>query len=339
MGLGPPLRQALLVWYEKSHRRLPWRTYPSINSTPYHVWLSEMMLQQTTVATVIPYFNRFIDRYPTIYNLAQAHESDVLTLWQGLGYYTRGRNLLKAARIIAENGFDKMPHELEKLPGVGPYTSAAIASIAFSHPVVPVDGNIIRVFSRLFRINQEKESLKKGLSSYLKPFELTEQSGDFAQSLMDLGAQICKPKPLCHLCPISDFCEAYTLGDAEQFPLKTLKKEKPTRQGEMYVLFNEKGEILFEKRPQKGLFAGMLGLPGVGWEDTDSLLVPLEKNDFEVCPIIVRHTFTHFHLHIKVYTGKILALSVSDGVWILPKNLHAHPIPTLIKKVLKLIKY
>jgi A/G-specific adenine glycosylase len=300
------------------------------------VWLSEMMLQQTTVATVIPYFNRFIQQYPTINALARAQESEVLTLWQGLGYYSRGRNLLKAAHILAQEGFKRTPKELEALPGVGPYTAAAIASMAFSYPVVPVDGNIIRIVSRLFRINQEKDKLKTTLAPYLKPFEEESHSGDFAQSLMDLGAQICKPIPLCHLCPISSFCEAYKHEDAIQFPRKPPRKEKPTRHGKMYVVFDEEGQILFEKRPQKGLFAGMLGLPGQGWESWDSPLIPKDVTFVELSTQ-VHHTFTHFHLRIRVYVGKAKARPTEEGVWILPENVNLHPLPTLIKKVLKLV--
>ena len=337
MDLAPSIRKTLLDWYTKNRRHLPWRVYPSQNSDPYHVWLREMMLQQTTVVTVVPYFLRFLDRFPTIEKLAQAQEHDVLSAWQGLGYYSRGRNLLKAAKILQQKGFPKTPEQLTALPGVGPYTGAAIAAIAFNYPVVPVDGNIIRVFSRLYRIPLNKEALKKGVIPYLKAFETTDQPGDFAQGLMDLGATICKPAPLCHHCPISQFCDGFQKGDSISFPVATIKKEKPTRKGIMFVLSNPDGEVFLEKRPPKGLFAGMFGFPGTGWEDRSVDLTP--HFTFKRISKTVRHTFTHFHLEVDVYvSGRCggAANLLPEGIWVHPKSLENYALPTLMKKVFKI---
>ncbi len=309
----------LLAWYDKNQRHLPWRVTPS---NPYYTWLSEIMLQQTTVATVIPYFHAFIEKWPTVQDLARASLDEVLVEWQGLGYYSRARNLHKSASLLADT-FPSREEELLKLPGIGPYTAAAIASIAFGQKAAAVDGNVIRVLSRYFAI-QEVSPIKQVTAKLLGHLP-EKRCGDFTQSLMELGALVCQPKnPKCSSCPLQKDCKAYALKQVDQFPLKPLKQKLPTRYATAFILKREDGAILLRKRPPHGLLGGMMEVPTTPWEETKS----------EQKGRLVRHTFTHFHLEVDVryHTD----LSAFEGTWVPPQELKYYALPTLMKKILHL---
>lgn len=261
--------KALLRWYDKSARALPWRAPPGSRRRPdpYRVWLSEVMLQQTTVATVRPRYEAFLARWPNVEALAAAPLDDVLSEWAGLGYYARARNLHKCAVAVAGRGnFPDTEEGLRTLPGIGDYTAAAISAIAFDRRAVVMDGNIERVAARLFAIGTPLPKAKRELKAAIAAVWPLKRSGDFAQALMDLGASVCTPRaPKCLLCPITEQCEAREKGIAETLPVKAKKAAKPVRRGIVYALVNEHGEVLFERRPEKGLLGGMLGLPGTAW--------------------------------------------------------------------------
>jgi len=337
----------LLRWYDRHARALPWRVGPAARGAgkkhnPYHVWLSEIMLQQTTVATVAPRYGEFLARWPTVNDMASASLDDVLGQWAGLGYYARARNLHKCAKAVAgEHGglFPDTEEELRKLPGIGEYTAAAIAAIAFDKTAIVVDGNIERVASRLFAIGAPPPAAKSEVKRCVAVIWPAKRSGDFAQGLMDLGAGICKPKaPLCLLCPISSACQAFAQGRAEDFPVKAPKKPRPTRMGAVFAMRNAKNEMLFERRPEKGLLGGMLGLPGTTWaEKTQGAIT-------NAAPAVaqwrrkgeITHTFTHFHLVLEVY-----AATAPKGFrrapaqqWIAPQ---AARLPTVMKKAVELV--
>lgn len=320
--------ESLLAWYDLHKRSLPWRG-PHV--TPYETWLSETMLQQTTVPTVIPYFQSFLRRWPTIYDLAQASLDDVLHEWQGLGYYARARNLHKCAQVVATEFSGKFPPSIEdllRLPGIGPYTASAIGAIAFGLQTAAVDGNVLRIISRVEGINVPKDKLYQPVKEALDPFVPRNRAGDFAQALMDLGSQICTPKdPQCSLCPWLFECSASNKGTQESYPVKAFKKPKPTKHAIAYVNANTSGQILLRKRPLKGLLAGMMEVPTTPWVE----------NPWEA-PVkslgVVKHTFTHFHLNINV-SRDASPYGVDSGFWIHPDEFHEYPISTLMKKVLR----
>lgn len=267
-----PDPKSLLRWYDRNARALPWRVGPEARRAgerpdPYRVWLSEVMLQQTTVATVTARYEAFLARWPTVEALASAPVDDVLGQWAGLGYYARARNLHKCALAVAARGkFPDTEEELRALPGVGEYTAAAVAAIAFDRRAVVMDGNIERVAARLFAIETPLPKAKPELKAAIGSLWPAKRSGDFAQALMDLGAGVCTPRaPKCLLCPLTDHCTGRATGIAQALPRKAAKPEKPTRRGIAYALVNAKGEVLFERRPEKGLLGGMLGLPGTAW--------------------------------------------------------------------------
>lgn len=340
-----PIAPALLRWYDKHARELPWRVGPAARkagrrSDPYHVWLSEIMLQQTTVATVGPRYAEFLDRWPTVNDMASAPQEDILGQWAGLGYYARARNLHKCAVVVAQEYggiFPDTEEELRTLPGVGDYTAAAIAAIAFDRPAVVVDGNIERVVSRLFTIDTPLPGAKPEIKKRTSEIWPKKRSGDFAQSLMDLGAGVCRPKaPMCLLCPISSACKASVQGKAESYPKKAPKKPKPDRNGVAFALMNAKGEMLFERRPEKGLLGGMLGLPGTPWvgaKDGDA------GNDFAHAPAdaqwrktgAIEHVFTHFRLTLDVYVARAPKgfRRKAEQEWIAPDEAK---LPTVMKK-------
>lgn len=303
---------AILRWYDHNARTLPWRTPPGEIANgkkpdPYRVWLSEIMLQQTTVATVAPRYQEFLRRWPTVMKMAAAPVEDILGQWAGLGYYARARNLHKCAVVVANEHGGKFPNleeELKALPGIGDYTAAAIAAIAFDRRAIVVDGNIERIVSRLFEIETPLPAAKIEIKENADEIWPVKRSGDFAQGLMDLGATICRPKaPLCLLCPISKHCRAFASGKAERLPVKAPKKQKPTRRGLVYAMRNSKGELLFERRPDRGLLGGMLGLPGPDWHEASETLPHVELPASAAWEKAgeARHTFTHFHLVLDVY--------------------------------------
>lgn len=332
--------QSLLDWYDKSHRHLPWRANPGQMPNPYYVLLSEIMLQQTTVVTVIDYFRYFIDKWPTIEHFASATQDEIYHAWQGLGYYSRAQNLHKSAQIITSKYQGCVPQELPQLltlPGIGPYTAAAIASIAYDQPVVPVDGNIVRVFSRVLCLEKELPQLLDDVRLKVKDYVPIIRRGDFAQALMDLGATICKPnKPLCLHCPIQSYCLVAGTEKATILPRKKVNPPKPVRYGITYWYVNEQDRVWLRRRPEKGLLANLMEFPGTAWHDhpydvihTISKQLPLAN--WIVLPNEVVHTFTHFQLRLIVV--KATGLDQPGDLLVEPKNLDDYALPTLMRKV------
>jgi A/G-specific adenine glycosylase len=309
-----PNPDVLLAWYDRHRRILPWRARKGERSEPYRVWLSEIMLQQTTVKAVAPYYTRFTALYPTVSALAAASLEDVLREWAGLGYYARARNLHACAREVAGKHGGVFPTDeagLLTLPGVGPYTAAAIAAIAYDAPALPIDGNIERVVSRLFALEEELPAAKPRLRALTDSLKPTHRFGDFAQALMDLGATICTPKkPACSLCPWNDVCAARKRGDQETFPRKARKREGALRQGAAFVVLREDGRILLQRRPVKGLLGGMSEVPGSDWR-ADFDLETARKSAPKLGkalrwrrrPGLVNHVFTHFPLALTVFVA------------------------------------
>ncbi|MEO0398566.1 MAG: A/G-specific adenine glycosylase [Pseudomonadota bacterium] len=329
----------LLSWYDENARALPWRVGPDARARgqspePYRVWLSEIMLQQTTVQTVAPRFQRFLTRWPDIAALALAETDDVLGEWAGLGYYARARNLHKCARVVASDYGGRFPdteEELLKLPGVGAYTAAAIAAIAFDRKAIVVDGNIERVAARVFSIATPLKQAKAEIKAAMATLWPNKRSGDFAQALMDLGAGVCTPRaPSCLLCPVRAHCTAAHEGEPERFPVKPPKAAKPLRQGVAYALFNARGDILAERRPDDGLLGGMLGLPGTEWSEEKSPPCPPAPADWREAHAI-RHTFTHFHLDLTVAIAQAPKGWRRSGAqsWVDPAEA---PFPTVMRK-------
>ena len=307
---------ALLDHYRRTARRLPWRAPPGERrADPYRIWLSEVMLQQTTVATVTPRFLRFLERWPTVEALAVAADEDVLHEWAGLGYYARARNLIACARAVAAaGGFPDTEAGLRALPGIGDYTAAAIAAIAFGRDSVAIDTNVERVVARLEAIS-DKAAIRAAAAALVP----TGQAGDFAQAMMDLGATICRPKkPHCGACPIAGRCKAQALGTPEAFPVKAVKKARPVRYGTAHWI-ERRGAVWLVRRPAKGLLGGMPALPGSDWGDVSETASVLAE---------VRHGFTHFELRLAVIAGHAAA---GEGWWQPIETLHDAGLPTLYR--------
>jgi A/G-specific adenine glycosylase len=300
-------RQAeLLLWYDAHARDLPWRTRGGARADPYRVWLSEVMLQQTTVAVVKGYFDRFTRRWPTVAALAAAPDAEVMAEWAGLGYYARARNLLACARAVVARHAGRFPGDLaalRALPGIGPYTAGAIAAIAFDLPEVVVDGNVERVISRLFAVETPLPDAKPELIRLAALMTPQHRPGDHAQALMDLGATLCTPRsPACGICPWVHACAARAAGIAVNLPRKRKKPEKPVRQGQVWIARRSDGALLLETRAAKGLLGGMLAFPGTGW-DGSSQPPPLPATWTPSGSF--RHTFTHFHLDLAVLRADV----------------------------------
>ena len=339
-----PTAQRLLAWYDRHRRDLPWRARPGEHADPYAVWLSEIMLQQTTVAAVADHYRRFLERWPTVAALADAPLDEVLHAWQGLGYYARARNLHKCARtVVAEHGgrFPGTEESLRRLPGIGAYTAAAIAAIAFDRPAVVVDGNVERVVARLFAIETPLPAARPELRRAAADISPAERPGDFAQAMMDLGATVCTPRrPRCMLCPLADLCTARHMGIAETLPRQAPKPERPLRRGVAFWIERPDGAILLRRRPQNGLLGGMMEVPSAGWqgEETspESLLAeaPLAA-EWRALPGVVQHGFTHFRLELQLLAGRVpQATPAPDGaVWVPVDRLQDHALPTVMKKV------
>jgi len=334
---------ALLAWYDRHRRTLPWRAKPGETPDPYRVWLSEIMLQQTTVRAVAPYFARFLARWPDVTALAAAPLDDVLKLWAGLGYYARARNLHACARaVVARHGghFPAVEAELAALPGIGRYTAAAIAAIAFDARAVPVDGNVERVMTRLYAVETELPAAKPEIHAHAQALAPPTRGGDFAQALMDLGATICTPKkPACALCPWIEPCAARARGDAERFPLKAPKREGRLRRGAAFVAVRADGFVLVRARPPKGLLGGMTEVPTTAWshdfDETSALEgVPLRAK-WRRIPGVVTHVFTHFPLELVVYVGQMPASTrAPDGMrWVALSELAGEALPNVMRKV------
>lgn len=334
--------KALLDWYDRNRRVLPWRAQPGEVVDPYRVWLSEIMLQQTGVKTVIPYFEAFTTRFPSVEAMAHAERDEVLRLWAGLGYYSRARNLHACAVEVVERHGGRFPDSVEallKLPGIGDYTAGAIASIAFGQHVVAVDGNVERVISRLYQVEEPMPKARptiKRLTQALVP----ERAGDFAQSLMDLGATICTPKsPVCGLCPLSPGCGAWKAGAMLDYPRKVAKKAKTMRYGAAFVVHRADGAVLIGTRPEKGLLGGMVEVPNSAWtvEPVTELKPPLHAS-WRSCGT-VDHVFTHFPLRLEVYAAEVgMTVAAPEPYrWSSPNGPEGEALPTLFRKVLDVV--
>jgi A/G-specific adenine glycosylase len=330
------LRRQLLDWYDAHARVMPWRVSPQdraagVQPDPYRVWLSEVMLQQTTVAAVRDYFHRFTARWPTVTDLAQAQDAEVMAEWAGLGYYARARNLLKCARaVVADHGgcFPATRAGLLTLPGIGPYTASAIAAIAFDEAATVVDGNVERVMARLYLVEAPLPSAKPRLVALAEGLTPQDRPGDYAQAVMDLGATICTPRtPACGICPWTQACAARAAGVHATLPRKTPKADKPVRHGTLWLAQRDDA-VLVEQRPDRGLLGGMLGFPGDGWDGAGGP-APAEAEWTKLGE--VRHTFTHFHLILQVLGARIEG-PVLRGHWLPRAAFRPAALPTVMRK-------
>ena len=340
----PPAPAALLAWYDRHRRVLPWRAPAGTRADPYAVWLSEIMLQQTTVKAVGPYFAKFLERWPDVAALAAADLDDVLRAWAGLGYYARARNLHACARAVVERHGGRFPDneaDLLALPGVGAYTAAAIAAIAFDRRAVAIDGNIERVIARLYAVETPLPAGKAAIRLHAQGLVPDERPGDFTQAMMDLGATICTPKsPACALCPWDDACVARRRGDAETFPRKAPKVEGRMRFGASFVAVRADGAVLLRNRPERGLLGGMAEVPSTAWThdfDEGSALAdaPLQA-DWRRLPGHVEHAFTHFPMRQTVFVTDIPApILPPEGMRFVARDeLPGEALPNVMRKVL-----
>ena len=336
----------LLGWYDRHARVMPWRTGPEarragVRPDPYGVWLSEVMLQQTTVAAVRDYWRAFTARWPTVADLAAADDAEVMAAWAGLGYYARARNLLKCARaVVADHGgsFPSDRATLLTLPGIGPYTASAIAAIAFDEVATVVDGNVERVMARLHDVHMPLPAAKAELTRLAEALTPKERPGDYAQAVMDLGATICTPKrPACGICPWRDGCAARLAGTAAELPKKTPKAAKPLRRGIAYVARRTgDGAWLLETRPDRGLLGGMLGWPGSEWSEAPDPAPPAPA-DWQRLDATARHTFTHFHLELGIETAWLPEdITPGRSQFVAPRDFRPSDLPTLMRKVFDL---
>jgi len=342
--------EALLAWYDRERRTLAWRAPPGTKQDPYQVWLSEIMLQQTTVKAVTPRYATFLRRWPDLNSLARAELGEVLAAWAGLGYYARARNLHACARaVVGEHGgaFPETEAELRQLPGIGAYTAAAIAAIAFGEHATPVDGNIERVVARFFCVETPLPAAKAEIKTLAESLTPAMRAGDYAQAMMDLGATICTPRrPACGLCPLRPGCRACAEGLAEVLPYKAEKAERPTRRGAAFVAMRADGAVLLRERPMKGLLGGMLETPSTPWEET----APNGNAVVDHAPVeaawhktagLVAHTFTHFHLELSVYRAEVgddaaltEAAQAERCKWLQRRELSGAALPSVMRKVL-----
>ncbi|MEQ9520228.1 MAG: A/G-specific adenine glycosylase [Parvibaculum sp.] len=350
MGKNQPKASDLLAWYDVHARHLPWRARGGRTPDPYAVWLSEIMLQQTTVATVGPYFRAFLDKWPTVKALGAADIDEVMHAWAGLGYYSRARNLHACACHVATelNGvFPDTEEELMRLPGIGPYTAAAVAAIAFDRPATVVDGNVERVVARLFQIEEMMPAAKKIIREKAATLTPEKRPGDFAQAMMDLGATLCSPRnPTCTRCPWEKPCKATKAGNPDALPRRAPKKERPTRYGTAFWAVRSDGAVLLRKRPPKGLLGGMMEVPSSDWVEGTSLqeadlahAAPV-KAKWEKRVGRVEHTFTHFHLILELVEARVAKSTKAptpDCVWVLPEDLGKYALPTVMKKIVTLV--
>ncbi len=346
-GHREKLNRRLLAWYAREARDLPWRAGAGQAADPYRVWLSEIMLQQTTVAAVRGFYEKFLGLWPDIHALAAAPLDDVLRAWAGLGYYARARNLHACARQLAAELAGRFPDTeagLRALPGIGPYTAAAIAAIAFGKPHAAIDGNAERVIARLYAIDTPLPAAKPEIRAHAQALVPQTQPGDFAQALMDLGATICTPRrPSCHLCPWTDHCAGRRKGLAHTLPRKAAKRPVPTRRGVAFWIERGDGAVLLRRRPDKGLLGGMMEIPSTPWT------ARAPRHPETAAPLAaawrrlsgkVEHTFTHFHLELSVLKSESIAtgeLRAGGGYrWVRHRDLAAEALPTLMRKVVAL---
>ncbi len=322
----------LLKWYEKNGRELPWRTKGGAHPSAYAVWVSEIMLQQTTVKTVLPFFDRFMKRFPTVESLANAPLDDVLLMWQGLGYYTRARKLHEAAKAVVEQYGGHFPAnraELAKLPGIGAYTSASVAAFAFNLPESPVDGNVIRVVTRLNGWDEPTVSIMDKINACADELiKAASCPADYASAIMDLGATVCTPKsPQCLLCPLRENCKAFKDGTADKIPV-IVKLKRDARKGYVFLIKNAAGEFYIRTRSEKGLLHGLTEFP---WNTDETL--PFEA-DWKITRKKVKHVFTHFDLTLTLVLLNADSVPAGwDGRFAVPEKFADYPFSTLMKKV------
>jgi A/G-specific adenine glycosylase len=338
------LARELLAWYDRHRRDLPWRAKRGARPDPYRVWLSEIMLQQTTVATVGPHFQRFLARWPDLAALAAASLDDVLHAWQGLGYYARARHLHACARRVMETHGGRFPDneaELRELPGIGDYTAAAVAAIAFDQKTTPVDGNVERVMARLFAHEAQLPGAKPALRRLAAMLTPATRAGDYAQAVMDLGATICTPqKPKCILCPWREACRARALAIAESLPARARKGPKPLRRGVAFWALRAEGAVLLRRRPEKGLLGGMMEVPSTPWREApwtveEARRAAPVRAKWRLMPGLVRHGFTHFDLELTVLVGEVRNSESQEDreKWVALDALDSQALPTLMKKI------
>jgi A/G-specific adenine glycosylase len=346
---APPPADLLLAWYDRARRILPWRAAPGEMPDPYRVWLSEIMLQQTTVATVGPRYLRFLARFPTVQALAAAGWAEVAEEWAGLGYYARARNLHACARaVVAARGFPRDAAGLAALPGIGPYTAAAVGAIAFGAPVVPLDGNVERVVARLHAVQDplpaSKPLLGRLATGFMADAAARARPGDFAQALFDLGATVCTPRrPACALCPWRGRCAGQAEGIAESLPRKAAKRARPLRHGSHFLLRDGAGRLLLRRRPATGLLGGMLEVPGTPWRDSpwdpaEALPHAPAAAPWALLPGVARHGFTHFELEMTLFAATLPAAAPAPtGEW-LPAADAARALPSVMRRLLDLAR-
>lgn len=344
--MQPSLADRLLAWYDRHHRALPWRVGPGdiaagVRPDPYRVWLSEIMLQQTTVEAVKPYFEDFVARWPDVAALAEAPVEDVMKAWAGLGYYSRARNLKACAEAVAQAHGGRFPGDvaaLKSLPGIGDYTAAAIGAIAFSLPAVVMDGNVERVVTRLLAIDTPLPPAKGEIRAFLETVRPRDRPGDFAQAMMDLGATICTPRsPACALCPVNHDCRARRDGNPERFPLKAAKPDKPKRKGAAFVAERADGAVLLRRRPPRGLLGGMSEPPTSDWSSRR------DGGGIEAAPFpaawtqagTVTHVFTHFELTLTVHHARADLPAPPHWWWSPREAIHGEALPSVMKKVIE----
>ena len=338
----------LLGWYDAHHRRLPWRITPDqsrdgVVADPYRIWLSEVMLQQTTVQAVKSYFEKFVTLWPDVAALATADIEEVMKAWAGLGYYSRARNLKKCAELIVDEHAGMFPDTLEdlmRLPGIGPYTASAIAAIAFNRPEAAIDGNVERVVARLRAIATPVREAKSEITSIVQSMVPPSRPGDFAQAMMDLGATICTPKnPACALCPLQQHCAATAGSNPELFPVKPPKQTKPQRKGAAFVAVRDNGSVLLRKRPASGLLGGMSEVPTTNWSARVDGATTADSAPFAAQwqrKGTITHVFTHFRLELTVYLANVGSMETSGNQWWSAKeHIGGEALPTVMKKVVE----
>jgi len=347
---GAGTAAALLDWYDRERRALPWRARKGRKPDAYRVWLSEIMLQQTTVKAVIPYYESFLARWPTVEALAASTLDDVLAAWSGLGYYSRARNLYKCAQIVSKEFSGRFPETedgLRELPGIGPYTAAAIAAIAFGARTTPVDGNIERVVARLYAVKTPLPAAKPEIKRLAGTLTPARRAGDFAQALMDLGASVCTPKrPSCLMCPLQGECAAHWQGLEAALPARAAKPERPVRVGIAFLALREDAHVLLRRRPEAGLLGGMLEVPSTEWGETlppvnEALRGTPVRGEWWGLPGVVSHTFTHFRLDALVYRAIVPANATltfwadpQRCQWVARRDLDRAALPSVMRKII-----
>ncbi|MCM1323533.1 MAG: A/G-specific adenine glycosylase [Acetobacter sp.] len=326
------LSTLLLKWYVQNGRELPWRVRGGAHPNPYVILVSEFMLQQTTVKTVIPYFHRFMERFPTIQSLAEATLEEVYQLWQGLGYYTRARSLHTTAQMIVNEFGGQFPDskkDVLRLKGIGTYTVASFLALAFNQPETVIDGNVMRIIARIYHLTSPLDEITDTIRQEAEKLTSKEHPADYASAIMDLGATICTPKnPQCLLCPWAQYCKSKGTADLEQIPVRR-KLEKKEKHGFVYIIQNSQDEVLIRKRTEKGLLSGLYEFP---WDDSK----PMFSNAINTEKKVI-HVFTHFKLTLQVYIMKTDVSPIADGVYVSPHQLNEYPISTLMKKVVKVL--